>query len=152
MAQNHYIGQPLPDEFGLKTRAFWAIEPIEKAIVFIHGFAGGTRSTWDDFPMLLLPELRCAGHDIFYFGYEGITVQADNSVVDFFKFMNTLFEKPSNLLQYAHENRKDKPIHYGEVVIAAHSLGALMTRRCVLLAIDQNKSWVGSVKDRKSVV
>jgi hypothetical protein len=46
------------------------VDSNQTAIVFIHGFSGDRKETWDRIPEVLREDARLDGWDIFGFGYQ----------------------------------------------------------------------------------
>lgn len=142
--QRHHLPETLGKGFGEGTTAQWAVNPTGKAIVFVHGFQGEALDTWTDFPTLLTADGRLAGVDLLFYGYDGLYTQAGVSSLVFLQFLEQLFSDPNSLLGKSLQPRNG--FAYSSVVIAAHSLGAVVTRRALLDAAADAASWVDTVR------
>ena len=73
------------------VRAFFSVNPTGKAILFIHGYTGDALKTWTDFPALLPQNPKFAGHDLFFYGYDGLRAPVGSSASLFRQFLEKLF-------------------------------------------------------------
>jgi pimeloyl-ACP methyl ester carboxylesterase len=146
MTTAHYLSKEL--HYGKGTRAYWSKQPAGKAIVFIHGFLGNALTTWTNFQTQLLSDPKCAGCDLIYYGYDGFKVQVGNSAAAFRVFMEELLTRPaelanSTLLPLVH---RPPDFAYTRVVVVGHSLGAIVSRRALLDAHQQQRGWLPRVR------
>lgn len=141
-AQTHFIPKPL--DRGRKSEAIWAIRPAGAAIVFVHGFGGEAVGTWNEFQKLLPRQDACAGHDLVFFGYDGLYTQANASADVLRRFLGELFDRPARLINPALDPSVRRPddFAYRSVLLVAHSLGAVICRRALLNAGRQGEPWV----------
>lgn len=142
--QSHHLPETLGKAFGEGTTAQWAVNPTGKAIIFVHGFQGEALDTWTDFPTLLTEDARLTGVDLIFYGYDGLYTQAGVSSLMFLQFLEQLFTAPNSLLGKALQPRHN--FTYSSVVIAAHSLGAVVTRRALLDAEADGSAWIDKVR------
>jgi pimeloyl-ACP methyl ester carboxylesterase len=142
----HLLPRPLP-EWGKKTQVFWSTRPGDVALVFIHGFTGGALSTWGELPDMILKEAKAAPCDLFFYGYNSTTTQIGNSSLRFMNFLNWLCEVPFNLSDkfVKDETNRQSGFSYNKIVVVAHSMGAVVTRRAMLDAKSDGYSWVNKV-------
>ncbi len=133
---NHYPPDTLDGGwFGRMTRAHWARSRATRAVVFVHGFGGDPVDTWVDFPTVLRGAAKLADCDLLFYGYDGLTTQANNSAAKFHDFLDRYLSNPAAVINTRHPvNVARPPFSYRTVVIAAHSLGAVVTRRALLRA------------------
>ena len=54
--------------WGKDTYVFWAVKPVGKAVVFIHGFNGSTADTFSEFEVLFRDNAEFDGYDVYFFG------------------------------------------------------------------------------------
>ena len=141
--QHHYFGEPLA--FGVATNAHWAVAQPLNVLVFVHGFFGHAVNTWTSFPEMLLADARMAGTDIVFYGYDGKFRQAGNSALELLNFLRKLAEQPWTLSSSG-IGRSRKDPGYVRIVIAAHSLGAVITRRALLDASRAGALWLDRVR------
>ncbi len=119
---------------GKNSTAYYCLKDPEALVIFVHGFKGTSLETWDDFSSLLIEHPSFANCDLFFYGYESIKGQA--------------FDQGQELLRFINNNHKPKspfrnrnPKMYSKIVIAAHSLGAIVARFAILGSIEQNYDW-----------
>src|SRR5260370_16772791 len=133
-----------------KSTGLWAATPRQtgKAILFIHGFNGEAVSTWTEFERFLLREPKCQDRDIVFFGYDGLKTYAEVSAQEFGKFLDRLCADPHSIFRASFPNsvRRDKGFAYGDVLVVAHSLGAVISRRALLNAFDTKKNWLSKIR------
>ena len=139
--QTHFAPTLLP--YGQKTQAYWAIKPARKLVIFVHGFGGSAVGTWKEFPDLLPKQKRCAGWDIVYYGYDGLYTQANISAQGFHGFLHEMGSNPAHVINPTISSGQRKPLFsYNSILIVAHSLGAVVARRALLNALQQNRPWL----------
>jgi len=96
------------------------------AVVFVHGFGGDTKETWQDFPKLLAEEPKLAGWDIFTLGYD------TRLRVDILK----LWSADPDLNEVALKLRTDAKTgalkDHQSLCLIAHSMGGLAVQRAPL--------------------
>ncbi len=133
MTQTHHVVQVLGAAHGRKTLAHWNTGSASRLIVFVHGFGGKPDTTWPDFPTLLRQKAGPPPFDYVFFGYDGLRKQATNSGKQFLGFLDHFLGDPAALVNATIPSlEKRKSFTYDRVVIAAHSLGAVVTRRALL--------------------
>ncbi|MDB6027362.1 MAG: hypothetical protein JWM68_3585 [Verrucomicrobiales bacterium] len=130
------------------VQVLFAAKPSGKAILFIHGFTGDAIKTWSDFHLLLPECSKCEGRDLFFYGYDGLRAEMNASASIFRGFLDGLF---GNTLSFLRDNlppsaQRPTEFEYSELVIVAHSLGAVITRRALLDATKKNSPWVVKTK------
>jgi|GEM_PF-916109 len=148
MTQTHHVVQVLGAAYGRKTLAYWHTEAASRLIVFVHGFGGRPDTTWPDFPALLRQKAGLAPFDYVFFGYDGLRKQATNSGKRFLGFLRSFLSDPSALVNATIPSlEKRQPFTYDRVVLVAHSLGAVVTRRALLDAHAlQRMPWLPTVR------
>jgi len=96
------------------------------AIVFVHGFGGDAKETWQDFPGFLVNEPKLTGWDIFTLGYD------TRLRVDILK----LWSADPDLNEVALKLRSDAKMgalkDYKSLCLIAHSMGGLAVQRALL--------------------
>src|SRR5215471_9605979 len=129
LEQTHLMSRPLQEDS--KVQAIFAVRPSRKAILFIHGYTGDALKTWKDFPALLPQNPKFAGHDLLFYGYDGLRAPVGSSASLFRQFLEKLFANTPDI-----SNRslpplfhRDATFGYDDLIIVAHSLGAVVTRR-----------------------
>src|SRR5207249_2910033 len=94
--QTHLFPRPLHG--GSRISASWAIEPSQRAVVFVHGFFGSPCTTWDDFHELWAFDGLYAGHDLIFYGYDSAFTRAKLSACDLHSFLDDLFVRAAGLI------------------------------------------------------
>jgi pimeloyl-ACP methyl ester carboxylesterase len=130
------------------VQALFAIRPQRKALLFIHGFSGDPIKTWSDFHVLLPAAERCEGYDLFFYGYDGLRAEMNASAGIFRGFLDRLFLHSATLVNsnLPAAAKREEDFSYEHVVIIAHSLGAVITRRALLDATRQQRPWLSKTK------
>ncbi len=141
--QQHHFAESL--KRGTATSAHWAVSLPRSILVFVHGFCGHAISTWVSFPEMLLADPRTIQTDIVFYGYDGKTRQAGNSSLELLTFLRDVATRPWALSSSGiGRSRADPP--YERIVVAAHSLGAVVTRRALLDAARVGDAWLERVR------
>lgn len=109
---------------GENSVLFLSSQPADLGIVFIHGFGGNATSTWRGFEDL---SSTLKGWDVFFYGYSSWAGQANSHAEEFRLFLSGIFQRP----EVTHSELKRR---YRHILIVAHSLGAIVTRRALLNA------------------
>lgn len=141
LIMGHYLPSPLlqasGDVWGTDSRVILSEDPATSAcLVFVHGFGGSAVDTWVDFPALVPQEPKCAQYDAFFWGYDGLFSSADFSAAELRSFIAALLREPAT--QIVNPSRPsgapERPaaFAYERVIVCAHSLGAVITRRAVV--------------------
>ncbi len=138
-------GTAKPDK---DVQVLFAVQPDRKAVLFIHGFTGDAIETWSDFHQLLpeCPNSRC--RDLFFYGYDGLRADMTASAALFRDFLGRLFSKTARFVNdnLPQDAKRAADFAYDELVIVAHSLGAVITRRALLDATRLGAGWVTKTK------
>jgi pimeloyl-ACP methyl ester carboxylesterase len=150
MAQTHLAARTLkgaekPDK---DVQVLFAVRPNRKALLFIHGFSGDAINTWSYFHVLLPESPSCVGRDLYFYGYDGLRAEMIASASLFRDFLERLFNGTD---QFVNENlppaaQRPKGFDYDELIIVAHSLGAVITRRALLDATKKNAAWLSKAR------
>lgn len=130
--QTHFPLRPIGGDVE-DTYSLFAINPTGKAILFIHGYSGDALTTWSQFDSLLPLEAKSAGHDLLFYGYDGLHSDMPASAGIFAQFLKYLAQDPSHLLRALPPLvTRDPKFRYDEIMIVAHSLGAVIARWALL--------------------
>ncbi len=148
-SQTHYTPRPL--KAGKDSRARWAVRPSGVAVVFVHGFGGSATATWDEFADRLPERPECIGHDLLFYGYDSLTVQAPVSAALLRKFLHALATDPVHSVMSGSLsiNRSlSAAFRYHRIVILAHSLGAVIVREALVQAASDKamRPWIPLVR------
>jgi hypothetical protein len=129
------------------VEALFALNPNRKAILFIHGFSGCGLLTWSKFNTLLPPRPNGQQRDLFFYSYDGLRADLMASAALFRDFLTRFFAGAGFLNPHlpAMMPRPDD-FAYDELLIAAHSLGAVIARRALLDATTTGMEWVKRTK------
>jgi hypothetical protein len=119
-------------------------------VLFVHGFRGSAIDTWLAFPFSLPREPKVADFDLLYYGYD-TREQAGYSADKLRELLCLVAEDPAALVNPSlpHGVRSREPHAYEHIVIAAHSLGAVVSRLALLLCVDaqhQPLGWLSRVR------
>jgi pimeloyl-ACP methyl ester carboxylesterase len=127
-----------------EVQALFAVHPSGRAVVFVHGFSGDPISTWSDFHLLLPAAQRCAGHDFFFYGYDGLWADMNASAALLRDFLDRLLGSTSALANANLPSDGQRPANfeYEEILFVAHSLGAVMIRRALLDLTAMGRPWL----------
>ena len=146
MAQLYFPEQDL--KVGEQSTAFWSRNIPDNLIIFIHGFNGKAKSTWDNFPGLIGQYKEFGKCDVIFYGYDGLNVAAEYSAIKFKKFIDDMFFKPFSFIAKDIKKFGKRPdnFRYKKILLVAHSLGAIITRRALLNGKNENLLWVDNTK------
>jgi pimeloyl-ACP methyl ester carboxylesterase len=138
-------GTQKPDK---DVQVLFAAQPNRKALLFIHGFSGDAITTWSDFHELLPGCPKCAGHDLYFYGYDGLRADMTASASIFRGFLDRLL---ANTKLFLADNlppsaKRGDEFAYDELVIVAHSLGAVISRRALIDATKNRSGWARRTK------
>ncbi len=145
LAMRTLKGNQKPDR---DVQVLLAVHPNRKALLFIHGFNGNAIRTWSDFHELLPKCSTCSGHDVFFYGYDGLRAEMNASAAIFRVFLHRFFEETQSLLtnNLPESAQREDDFQYDELVVVAHSLGAVIARRALLDATREDSDWVAKTK------
>jgi pimeloyl-ACP methyl ester carboxylesterase len=146
---NHYPERQLnlsPDFNNRGTSAIWSRHRKSrgKAVIFIHGYGGNVLETWSEFHKLLPQTPEAAEYDLIFYGYDGLYSTIDSSAALFCRFLNQLFTQPLTVVNpsLSSVSWRSDGFQYERIVLAAHSLGAVICRRTLLFAIRHHHPWI----------
>ncbi len=145
LAMRTLRGSQKPDR---DVQVLFAVQPSRKALLFIHGFNGNAIKTWSDFHELLPECSTCSGHDVFFYGYDGLRAEMNASAATFRVFLNRIFEETNRLLtdNLPQSAQREDDFRYDELLVVAHSLGAVISRRALLDATREHSDWVAKTR------
>jgi alpha-beta hydrolase superfamily lysophospholipase len=146
--QTHFKIRTLKYNKNKDVRVIFATNPSRKAILFIHGYNGDAINTWSDFHELLPGRPKCAHSDIYFYGYDGLWAELQATAAIFRAFLDNLFNGTNTLFKENLTPSESRPIDfmYDELVIVAHSLGAVIARRALLDATQIGSDWISRIK------
>ncbi len=125
------------------TRVLWARRPPRAAVVFVHGYRGEAIGTWSRFDALLPMSPKAADYDLFFYGYNCFSSNTMAEASLLCDFLTELHEDGGALLRksLALADVRPGPLSYGEVLLVAHSIGAIVSRRALLFARQLRRPW-----------
>jgi pimeloyl-ACP methyl ester carboxylesterase len=145
MNSTHHLPVPLPDH-GKQTAIFCSVGESRNLVVFVHGFGGKSQKTWSAFESLLLPQGLNA--DIIFYGYHGFLehIQPNAGLLD--ETIDEIASRPTRFLatHAPHVVRGPGWRGYDRIVLVAHSMGAIVSRRALLVALKAKRKWVEQVR------
>jgi len=148
--QTHLAPRTLKSEQtgGENVQVLFSTQPNRKAVLFIHGFSGDALTTWSEFPSLLPECPKCGGSDLYFYGYDALRGELIASAAIFRAFLERLFGKTKEILaaNLSASAQRVGGFEYDELLIAAHSLGAVVARRALLDATINHLVWVSKTK------
>lgn len=146
--QTHFALRKLRDTRSGDVHALFAVRPQRKAILFVHGYSGAPIKTWSDFHELLPTSPKFVSHDLIFYGYDGLYGELNSSAAMFRQLLIKIFDEPASLLlsEIAPAAARPADFCYDEVMIVAHSLGAVIARRGLLDATRDQHAWVSRTK------
>lgn len=144
MNDKHTITKKI--KYGKNTSAFLLKTKPKTLVVYIHGFTGSSYKTWGDFPELIKNQNDFKFADIVFYGYKSLREKADYTALQFYEFLTEVCENnPKIFSDFSRENI-EQDFRYHNVLIVAHSLGAIIARRALVNAKRNNKSWLENCK------
>ena len=144
--QTHYVQRLISTN--PEVTAFLAMDPVDKALVFLHGFNGSAVGTWLQFPRLLLETEAFAGYDLYFFGYDGLRTRSYISSLKLRDFLRRLLPSPCATLDphFTESEKRSEGSEYGRLFIVAHSLGAVVARQALVEAWTSKETWLDLVR------
>ena len=141
MPQSHHL--PTRLTFGKECWAYYSIQPADSAVVFVHGLQGHATGTWMQFQSLLQNEAKCVRKDLFFFGYHSLRRSSRSSASSLLQLLQVLSDRVEELDGWP---VRPNEVEYKRILVVAHSLGAIVSRRAFLMAWDNRFNWTGKLK------
>jgi len=130
---------PIDLDIGRGSRGFLVRDQTPRsALVFVHGFKGKPTKTWGDFPWLLREHERLAGTDLVFYGYDSrnrVASLAARLAADLEAFGSGDTPPAPRVPVRTYEN----------ILLVAHSLGAVVARRALLDGLTKDSVWARKV-------
>ena len=126
-----------------KTHVLWSSTPENKAIIFVHGFSGNY-SSWGGFPEMIVQNKKFKGYDIFIMEYSWED-RAELTGATFREFLTALFSDRKEVTDTS-TPPFERDENYKQIIIAAHSLGAIVARVALLSAYKDKVDWLDKTK------
>lgn len=135
---NHFPAASLGDG---RTWIICSRNAAKACVVFVHGFNGDALKTWDGFGTDALQDPALKETDLIFFGYDGVRSNALASA-------SFLFDLVDDVMTAGAILRSVKPAApaYERCVIAAHSLGAVVSRWALLRAFHEKRPWLAKTR------
>lgn len=116
---------------------------VERAIIFVHGFAGHAIETWGNFQSLIVLDGRYDSSDVFFYGIRSMLHQLPVMTMDFLFFMRLLVAGAITDKTVRHDICDATPRHeyYKEIILVGHSLGGAVIRNAIILGDDAKDQW-----------
>jgi hypothetical protein len=118
---------------------------IKTAILFVHGFGGDAGGTWETFPQAVASLPTSAKVDVYFLEYPSLTPQVPFCAGQLLRFLIDLVRDPVNCIidqsLPTGAPRREKSMRYQKILVVAHSMGAVITRRALMdLDLDQSQN------------
>lgn len=141
MDEFHTIRVPL--NVGRNSVAYWALQRPRRAIIFAHGFRGSAAATFGRVADIARQSPALSDADLLFFDYTCARKQVPRLAADFVRLLDDI-DDGVPLVEWdrlLHDLRGGRT-EYEDIVIVAHSLGAVIARRALLDAHKAGKPWV----------
>lgn len=142
----HFPARPIDSD--KSHHAVWSTNPTGNALFFVHGYGGNALATWAEFDRQLPDHSESDGYDLIFWGYDGIRSNTIASASVLYRFLDSLFEDPSSLANSTLADSAHRPddFQYERLILVGHSLGAVLVRWALLMALQDGKPWVDRVE------
>lgn len=130
---------------GIHSTAFLTTHHPNTLVVFVHGFNGKSVETWGKFPELIRYNSDFSQADVVFYGYESLKAQANNSAVRFYNSLLRFTDTSPNEWGISRDFITED-FKYSKILIVAHSLGAIIVRRALILAKNETRDWIKNCK------
>jgi pimeloyl-ACP methyl ester carboxylesterase len=130
------------------VEVYFAFESDGKAILFIHGYSGDAIGTWADFHRMAQNKDPFRGRDLFFYGYDGLRADVYASAALFRVFLERLMIDTSAMISpdLRPGSERHPAFTYDDLIIVAHSLGAVVARRALLDLTRLKAPWLSKVR------
>lgn len=142
-AQSHTVLSTFPN--GEASQVSYALRGATEAIVFVHGYRGSSLTTWTDFPHLINQITLLENLDCFFWGYDSVREHTESCADRFYKLLRALMTKPASARRPASIPGKNSS-PYRRILVVAHSMGAVVSRRALLIADASGAPWTKQVR------
>ena len=112
-------------------------DPVERAVVFVHGFNGSAGGTWTDFISLIdsmANRTWWEQSDVYFFDYHWASVfrQVGRNTTTLLGFLDDIFPNPPMELFSTPEVKLREQCEYKELMLVGHSEGGLLLRKAIV--------------------
>lgn len=150
---NHQVFFIHGEPFEIRAHIAINSNSVHNAIVFVHGFFGNSRITWDEFPRLFTENSNssCLDSDLYFLEYASTDRSIGNTAWDLVDFLKKIVPDPSGPLQDLMGStglatlRPAKSFEYQQLVLVGHSLGGVVIRKAL---IDTVRKPIAGLPDR----
>ena len=108
----------------------------DTAIVCVHGWRGSALGTWEEFPSAIRSVPEAARTDAFFLNYPSTTLSVSTCAREAQEFLHDVLRDPANTIvnpsMPSGGPRRPPGWRYRRVVVMAHSMGAVVSRRALL--------------------
>jgi pimeloyl-ACP methyl ester carboxylesterase len=138
------------------SRVLLCRQPATTAIVFVHGWGGGAHTTWEAFPHAVRFSPETATADAFLLAYASRKFSVATYSSHLRTFFHDLLHAPAKEILDGSlprdAERRPAKFTYKQVILVAHSMGAVISRRA-LLDLDERPPRDGGLddNDRKKI-
>lgn len=122
----------------------YSLFPQKKAIIFIHGYNSDPIRAWKCFDEYMPTLSGFSGYDIYFYGYDAVKSDVNSSAGLFRDFLDIVYDNSSSYAPAFID--RDRSFIYEELIIVAHSLGAVIARRALVDSVIENKQWTVLIK------
>lgn len=123
---------------GKNTTAYLSLNQPKGLIVFVHGLAGHATSTWADFDIVVKNFAEFIDYDVIFYGYSSLNSGASSNALLFYNNLKKFSTPLDNFLGI----ERNTTGGYKNIILVAHSLGAIVVRRALLFANNDNADWL----------
>jgi hypothetical protein len=139
----HTVLSPFP--LGKSSQASYSLAGAREAVVFLHGYSGAPVKTWIAFPELLSGFQPFEGLDLIFCGYDSVAEHTESCADRFKTILEQLLVRPASPRRPASIPRHGTA-PYERILIVAHSMGAVVARRALILADEDGLAWTAQVR------
>ncbi len=141
--ETHTLLSPFP--LGKSSQASYSLAGAREAVVFLHGYSGASVKTWIAFPELLSGYEPFQGLDLIFCGYDSVAEHTESCSDRVKTILEELLSKPAGPRRPSSIPRYGTA-PYERVLIVAHSMGAVVARRALILADEEGLAWTSQVR------
>lgn len=131
---------------GIESQVILSRAPAGRLIVFVHGYTGKAVGTWEDFDTILPAEADLKDCDFLFYGYPGFSSNVVASAALLYQDLDAIFHEPRTIVQDVGILTRRPIVPFQKVLLVGHSLGSLLIRWALLMAHQDSKTWLNSVK------
>jgi pimeloyl-ACP methyl ester carboxylesterase len=140
------------DELGWTIYVSHSEHPVERLVVFVHGFAGNAVKTWLQFPNIEDDQEWWAASDLLFVGYRSTKDSVTGVAHALRRELPAFYPQPHPVaFSLNGKSARENLSNYEQLLIVGHSLGGLIVRRALC---DEAQKWldVGSPAPQPSLL